>query len=202
MTTFINLLTLSRIFLAAIIFLLLTSSDGYLTALILFFIAGITDYFDGYVARKYNAISQLGEILDPIADKILILFLLFALAINLSSYLIGFIGALILTREIWVSALRDMNARNGKSDVTKVTFLAKIKTTIQLFTISIYLLGLAINNMLLLVIGDIFLFISLFITLYTGFLYTVNSLRTDEIYDKILSYGVKNENLIDKIFKF
>jgi phosphatidylglycerophosphate synthase len=103
------------------------------------------------------------------------------LAINLSSYLIGFIGALIIAREIWVGALRDMNARNAKSDATKVTFLAKIKTTIQLFTISIYLLGLATNNMLLLVIGDILLFISLFITLYTGFLYTVNSLRADEI---------------------
>jgi phosphatidylglycerophosphate synthase len=73
-----------------------------------------------------------------------------------------------------------MNARNGKINATKVTFIAKIKTTIQLFTISIYLLGLAINNMLLLVIGDIFLFISLFITLYTGFLYTLNSLRADE----------------------
>ena len=79
-----------------------------------------------------------------------------------------------------MGALRDMNARNGKSDATKVTFLAKIKTTIQLFTISIYLVGLAINNMLLLVIGDIFLFISLFITLYTGFLYTLNSFRADE----------------------
>jgi len=73
-----------------------------------------------------------------------------------------------------------MNARNGKSDVTKVTFLAKIKTTTQLFTISIYLLGLTINNMLLLVIGDIFLLISLLITLYTGFLYTLNSFKTNE----------------------
>ena len=80
-----------------------------------------------------------------------------------------------------MGALRDMNARNGKSDATKVTFLAKIKTTIQLFTISIYLVGLVINNMLLLVIGDIFLFISLFITLYTGFLYTANSFRTDDV---------------------
>ena len=52
MTTFINLLTFSRIFLAAIIFLLLTSSDGYIMALVLFFITGITDYFDGYLARK------------------------------------------------------------------------------------------------------------------------------------------------------
>ena len=180
MTTFINILTFSRILLAAIIFLLLMSSDGYMIALFLFFVAGITDYFDGYLARKYNSVSQLGEILDPIADKILILFSLFALAINLSSYLIGFIGALIITREIWVGALRDMNARNGRSEATKVTFLAKIKTTIQLFTISIYLLGLAVNNMLLIVVGDIFLFIALFITLYTGFLYTINSLKLYE----------------------
>ena len=180
MTILINLLTFSRIFLAAIIFFLLMSSDSYLIALILFFAAGITDYFDGYLARKYNAVSQLGEILDPIADKILILFLLFGLAINLSSYLIGFIGAVIITREIWVGALRDMNARNGRTDATRVTFLAKIKTTVQLLTISIYLLGLTINNMLVIVIGDIFLFLSLFITIYTGFLYTVNSLKTNE----------------------
>ena len=177
MTTIINILTLSRILLAAIIFMLLMTSEGYLLALILFFLAGVTDYFDGYLARKYNAVSQLGEILDPIADKILILFVLFGLAISLSSYLIGFIGAVIITREIWVGALRDLNARNGKVDLTKVTFLAKIKTTVQLSTLAVYLLGLSLNNMLVIIIADIFLFISLFITLYTGFLYTVNSLK-------------------------
>jgi CDP-diacylglycerol--glycerol-3-phosphate 3-phosphatidyltransferase len=180
MTAFINLLTLSRIFLAAIIFLLLMSPDDYLLAFILFFLAGITDYFDGYLARKYNAVSQLGEILDPIADKILILFVLFGLAINLSSYLIGFIGAIVITREIWVGALRDLNARNGKSDATKVTFLAKIKTTVQLFTLSIYLFALAINNMLIIVIADILLFISLIITLYTGLIYTLNTFKNEE----------------------
>ena len=153
------------------------SPDGYLLALILFFLAGITDYFDGYLARKYNEVSQLGEILDPIADKILILFVLFGLAINLSSYLIGFIGAIVITREIWVGALRDLNARNGKSDATKVSFLAKIKTTVQLLTLSIYLFGLAINNMLIIVIADIFLFISLFITVYTGLIYTINTFK-------------------------
>ena len=180
MTTFINLLTFSRIFLAAIIFLLLMSPDGYLLAFILFFLAGVTDYFDGYLARKYNAVSQLGEILDPIADKILILFVLFGLAINLSSYLIGFIGAIVITREIWVGALRDLNARNGKSDATKVTFLAKIKTSVQLLTLSVYLFGLAINNMLIIVIADILLFISLFITLYTGLIYTLNTFKNEE----------------------
>ena len=178
MITLINLLTFSRIILAAIIFLLLMSSDGYLLALVLFYVAGFTDWLDGYLARKYNAVSQLGEILDPIADKILIVFVFFGLAVNLSSYLIGFFAALIITREIWVGALRDLNARNNKSDATKVTFLAKIKTTIQLFTISIYLLALALNNMLLVVIGDIFLFASLIITIYTGFIYTLNSFRS------------------------
>ena len=66
------------------------------------------------------------------------------------------------------------------ASATKVTFLAKIKTTIQLFTISIYLLGLTLNNMLIIVIADISLFISLFITLYTGLIYTLNSLKLDE----------------------
>jgi len=179
-TTLINILTLSRILLAAIIFVLLMSLDGYFLALVLFFLAGITDYFDGYLARKYNAVSQIGEILDPIADKILILFVLFGLAINLSSYLIGFIGAIIITREIWVGALRDLNARNGKTNATKVTFLAKIKTSVQLSTLSIYLFGLAINNMLIIVMADILLFISLIITLYTGLIYTLNTFRNEE----------------------
>ena len=123
-----------------------------LLALTLFIVAGLSDGLDGYLARKYNAVSELGEILDPIADKILIVFVFFGLAVNLSSYLIGFFASLIITREIWVGALRDLNARNNKSDATKVTFLAKIKTTIQLLTISVYLLGLTINNMFLIVI--------------------------------------------------
>ena len=177
MTYFINLLTLSRIFLAAVIFLLLTRPEGYFLAFILFFVAGATDYFDGYLARKYNLTSEIGEILDPIADKILIIFVLFGLSVNLTSYFIAFMASLIITREIWVGALRDFNARNGKIKATKVTFLAKIKTSIQLFTLSIYLLGLTINNMLLVLFGDIFLFLSLLITVYTGYIYTVNSFK-------------------------
>ena len=175
MTYFINALTLSRIFLAAIIFLLLTRPEGYFLAFILFFVAGATDYFDGYLARKYNLTSEIGEVLDPIADKILIVFVLFGLSVNLTSYYIAFIGAIIISREIWVGALRDLNARKARSDATKVNFLAKIKTTSQLFTISIYLLGLVFNNMLLILFGDMFLFLSLIITLQTGYIYTQNT---------------------------
>ena len=173
--TIINMLTISRIFLALIIFLLLVLGNSYLMAFILFFVAGLSDYFDGFLARKYNVVSEIGEILDPIADKVLIVFIFFALAVNLSSYLIGFMGSIIIAREIWVSALRDFNARNNNISATKVIYLAKVKTTLQLFTISIYLFGLAFNKMIFIVFGDIFIVISALITFYTGYLYTINT---------------------------
>ena len=175
MFLFINLITISRILLGPIIFFLIIDSSMYWIALILFMFAGITDYFDGYLARKYNQVSVLGEILDPIADKILIVFLLFAISVNLTSYYIGFLSAVIITREIWVGALRDFNARQQNTSATRVTFLAKIKTTIQLFTISTYLLGLAFNNMIIVLIADILLFLSFLITVYTGWVYTLNT---------------------------
>ena len=177
MSLFINLITVSRMVFGAIIFVLLTRTELYWYAFILFFIASITDYFDGYLARKYNLVSQLGEILDPIADKILIVFLLFAIAVNLTSYYIGFFSAFIITREIWVGALRDFNARQQNTNATRVTFLAKIKTTIQLFTISTYLLGLALNNMFIVLIADIMLFLSFIVTFYTGWVYTSNTFK-------------------------
>ena len=177
MSLFINLITVSRMVLGAVIFILLTRTELYWYAFILFFIASITDYFDGYLARKYNLVSQLGEILDPIADKILIVFLLFAIAVNLTSYYIGFLSAFIITREIWVGALRDFNARQQNTNATRVTFLAKIKTTIQLFTISTYLLGLALNNMVIVLIADIMLFLSFIVTVYTGWVYTLNTFK-------------------------
>jgi CDP-diacylglycerol--glycerol-3-phosphate 3-phosphatidyltransferase len=173
----VNALTILRIFMGLIIFFLISFSNLYLLSFILFFVAGITDYLDGYLARKYNAVTQIGEILDPIADKILIIFLFFAISVHQASYFIAFIASLIISREIWVGALRDFSARRGNSGATKVTFLAKIKTTIQLFNISLYLLGFLLNNMLIILIADIFLLITLIITLYTGFIYSMNVLK-------------------------
>ena len=155
MQIFINFLTISRILLGIIVFLLFVLTDFYLISLILFMLAGVTDYLDGYLARKYNYVSVIGEILDPIADKILIVFLLFAISIMLSSIYVGFASSIIISREIWVGALRDFCARNQIVNSTKVTFLAKVKTTIQLFSITLYLLALALNNMLLVLIEHV-----------------------------------------------
>tara|TARA_B100000073_G_scaffold341531_1_gene343055 strand:- start:6582 stop:7127 length:546 start_codon:yes stop_codon:yes gene_type:complete len=175
----VNLLTTIRIILAFFIFGLIMQSNGYVLAFFLFMFAGITDFLDGYLARKYNLQSVIGEILDPIADKILIVFILFALAINLSSYMVGFFASLIISREILVSALRDYNSRNNNTSATKVTFLAKFKTTSQIFTISLYLFALAIDSMLLLIISDLFLAVSTIITLYTGYIYIYNSVAKE-----------------------
>ena len=173
MTNFINFITIGRIFLAPIILVFLIFGN-YLVCVLLFFLAGLTDYYDGYLARKYNAESELGEILDPIADKILIVFILIGLSVELDSQLMALLSSLIIAREIGVAALRDYSARNNLSDRTKVTFLAKAKTSIQLLTIGLYLLALAISFNLLIVISDIFLIIATFITLYTGYQYTLN----------------------------
>ncbi len=153
--------------------------DNYGFALILFIVASFSDFFDGYLARKYNSVSELGEILDPISDKILIVFIFIALSVNLNSYLIGFAASIVITRELWVSALRNINAIKNRTSATQVTFLAKIKTTLQLSCIGIYLLALTFNKMLLVVIGDIFLIIAVLITVYTGYVYTLASFKDE-----------------------
>ena len=176
MTNFINFITIARIFLAPIILVFLIFGN-YLVCVLLFLLAGLTDYFDGYFARKYNAVSELGEILDPIADKILVVFILIGLSVELDSQLMALLSSFIIAREIGVAALRDYSARNNLSERTKVTFLAKAKTSVQLLTIGLYLLALAISFNLLIVISDIFLIVATFITLYTGYQYILNVFR-------------------------
>ena len=176
-TKMLNVLTLSRILCALLIYLILYLESNYSIALFLFFIASFSDFLDGYIARKTNSVSVLGEILDPIADKLLIVFVLIGLSVNLDSFLIGFISSVIISREIWVAALRDINARNNQSNKTRVTFLAKIKTAIQMLSILMYLLGLTINNMIVLFFADIVLIIALLVTIQTGFQYTVSTFK-------------------------
>ena len=89
MNFFIQFLTYSRILVSPIIFLFITFFDFYGWALILFVLASISDYWDGFLARKYNLESALGEVLDPIADKILITFLIIGLSLEVSSVFFG-----------------------------------------------------------------------------------------------------------------
>jgi len=177
MNYFIQSLTYFRIFIAPIIFLLITFYDSYGLALFLFILASISDYWDGFLARKYKLESIIGGVLDPIADKILVTFLILGLSLELSSIFIGLVGGIILVREFWVGALRDLNARQNNPDATKVTFLAKTKTFIQFITFSSYLFGLALNNSLILFISNFFLFLALIVTLQTGLSYSLSTFK-------------------------
>ena len=129
-----NVLTLFRS-LTAIVLPLIIIYGGEIGALIatpILILAGVSDYLDGFYARKYNVISNFGKILDPVADKLLVVGIIFALASeNMLDYYYGFFPALVIVlREILITGLRESISSFKIS--LEVTLLAKWKTTIQL----------------------------------------------------------------------
>ena len=146
-------------------------------AAIIFLLASVSDYLDGYFARKYHLESKLGAILDPIADKILITFTVIALSLDMGNTYIAFLGSMMLAREYWVSALRDFNAQKGNAAATNVTFLAKIKTFTQLATFCLYLFGLYLDSVFIVFLANFFLFLALIITIQTGLSYTIATFK-------------------------
>ncbi len=131
-----NLITISRVLASlAIPFLLISlSPDLRLFAFILFSVAAATDWLDGYLARRFDAVTSAGRILDPIADKLLITGVIFSLALADGWGLLLFIpGLVILLREIFVSSLREFMA--SSSVVIPVTYLAKLKTVFQILSL-------------------------------------------------------------------
>ena len=177
MNNFIQILTYFRIIAGPMIFCLIVVFQSYGIALSILLLASASDYWDGYLARKYSLTSVLGAVLDPIADKILVTFVLIAFVLALDSIFIAFLGSIMLAREFWVGALRDFNARNGNEAATTVTFLAKIKTTMQLVTFCWILTGLYFNSELMMFLGNFFLFTSLIITIQTGISYTMATFK-------------------------
>ncbi|MDA8607049.1 CDP-alcohol phosphatidyltransferase family protein [Gammaproteobacteria bacterium] len=177
MKFFIDFLTFFRLLAGPIIFILIILIQNFGLALIIFFLASISDYFDGFLARKFKLESLLGEVMDPTADKILTLFLIITLTVHFQSIFIAFIGSCMLAREFWVSALREINAKNNTSDATKVTFLAKIKTTVQFSAFGCFIFSMYANINILVLIANLLLFSSLIIALQTGLSYTMSSFK-------------------------
>ena len=177
MKEFILFLTLSRLLFAPVIFLGLVVFNNFILTLILFFIASVSDYLDGWLARRYDLTSDFGAILDPIADKILLLFCLFGITFYLQDPYIGLISLIILAREFWVSALRDFASRKKISDLMDVTYLAKVKTSMQFLTLFLYFLSFLLNLKLGIFVANITLFLSMLITIKTGIDYTKKVLK-------------------------
>ena len=150
-----NLLTLSRIVALPLLAFLLWWPDwqlGYALAFGLYCLMGITDYFDGYLARSSGAVSKLGIFLDPIADKIMVVVVIVVLTAQ--GYLRGpyvgdmhvIAGLVIVVREIAVSGLREF--LGGLQVSVPVSKLAKWKTTFQLVSLGALILGGAMPDWL------------------------------------------------------
>jgi CDP-diacylglycerol--glycerol-3-phosphate 3-phosphatidyltransferase/cardiolipin synthase len=153
MLTVPNMLTLSRIVAVPLLAFLLWWPDwelGYLLAFGLYCLMGITDYFDGYLARSSGAVSKLGIFLDPIADKIMVAAVILVLTAQgiLRGPYVGdmhvIAGLIILVREIAVSGLREF--LGGLQVSVPVTQLAKWKTTFQLVALGALILGGGLPN--------------------------------------------------------
>lgn len=115
----------------------LSHSDQNLIATIIFTVAAITDWLDGYLARVLNQTSAFGAFLDPVADKLMVAAALIVLvSLGRLDALIAFI---IIGREITISALREWMAKIGKSKSVAVSFLGKIKTASQMIAIPLLL---------------------------------------------------------------
>ena len=173
-----NILTIGRIILVPFFVLAfyLPGFYGDLTAFALFVIASFTDFLDGMLARMLGEESKLGELLDPIADKIIVATALILLVMDGTIRHYEVIAAIIiLTREILISGLREFLAK-GQIKLP-VSNLAKLKTFLQMFAISLLLTGETGNKILNFqdynaqTIGIILLWLSAFLTLYTGYEY-------------------------------
>ena len=178
-----NILTIGRIIIVPFFVLAfyLPGFYGDLTACVLFVIASFTDFLDGMLARMMGEESKLGELLDPIADKIIVATALILLVMSGTIKHYEVIAAIIiLTREILISGLREFLAR-GQIKLP-VTNLAKLKTFLQMLAIALLLTGETGNKILNFqdynaqTIGIILLWLSAFLTLYTGYEYLIKGI--------------------------
>ena len=179
-----NILTALRLIaapLVAVMLLVSTTPLWSLCALIIYAIASATDWLDGYLARRWQTVSGFGRMLDPIADKLMVVIILAALMTTSLSHLwLSIPAVVIITREIMVSGLREFMAKQDV--VIHVTLAAKMKTTVQLIAIG-FLIGVFIfepGSMaanLVHGIGITGIWVAALITAQTGFAYFTGALR-------------------------
>ena len=173
-----NRLTMIRFLLAIpfIIFLQETESSKYafifrMIALVIFIIASLTDFFDGYIARKYNLITDFGKIMDPLADKILVISAL-VIFVQLE-YIPGWMSIIVLAREFLISGIRILAAAKG--EIIAAGNLGKYKTTSQMLVIVIALaigpIGFTLAGHFF-TIAEVLMLIPVILTIWSGWEYT------------------------------
>lgn len=133
----------------------------------LFILAAVTDWLDGYLARKMNITSAFGRFLDPVADKLMVAAALIILVQWHPNIVMATCGIVIISREIAVSALREWMAELGARTSVAVSYVGKLKTTFQMIAISVLLL----NWQSLEILGYILMIIAVVLTLWSMMIY-------------------------------
>ncbi|PNK60222.1 CDP-diacylglycerol--glycerol-3-phosphate 3-phosphatidyltransferase [Psychrobacter sp. FDAARGOS_221] len=145
-------------------------SDSMLRHLILtllFVLAAITDWLDGYLARKMNIVSAFGRFLDPVADKLMVAAALIVLVQWHPNIIMAIAAIVIISREIAVSALREWMAELGARTSVAVSYVGKLKTTFQMIAITVLLLNIESLE----VIGYVLMMAAVVLTLWSMMIY-------------------------------
>lgn len=168
-----NLLTLLRISLIPIFVVIfyLPFHWSYMVSAIIFAFAALTDWLDGYLARKLEQVSPLGEFLDPVADKLIVAVALVLLVQSHASVLLAIPAAIIVCREIVISALREWMAELGKRQRVAVSSMGKLKTIGQMVAITLLLSQDPKAISLFTILGYILIYAASFLTLWSMIVY-------------------------------
>ncbi|MDA0830669.1 MAG: CDP-diacylglycerol--glycerol-3-phosphate 3-phosphatidyltransferase [Proteobacteria bacterium] len=171
-----NLLTWGRIFLIPMLIcvfyipdLVLPPSEKNSTAAFIFTLAAITDWLDGFLARKFNQTTRFGAFLDPVADKLMVTT---ALVILVWLDRVGiFVAAIIIGRELAISALREWMALIGESRGVTVSFVGKLKTAAQMVSIILLFLYEPIYFVPTYELGTLLVYVAVVLTVWSMFYY-------------------------------
>jgi CDP-diacylglycerol--glycerol-3-phosphate 3-phosphatidyltransferase len=147
----------------------------------IFWFAAITDWFDGYLARKLKQSSPFGAFLDPVADKLIVAAALLMITHEYADVWITVPAIVLLMREIYISALREWMSKIGASDAVKVSFLGKAKTTTQMLSLIGLLSGLDHFMgfpLYWVVLGKILLYVAAVLSLWSMVEYTIAASKT------------------------
>jgi len=173
-----NLITLSRLGLAVVLFWLIYVEGFWISAAVLFVVAAATDAIDGYVARKYGQVTTLGRILDPFVDKIIVCgAFVFLLEKKADSGVNSWMVMSVIGREMFVTGLRSFLEQAGKD--FSAAFIGKAKMALQCVAITLSLLSLSpeVGNPTFNFCRDIVLWAAVAVTVYSGLSYAVRGFQ-------------------------
>lgn len=172
-----NSLTLLRIALIPVFVLVFYLPFGwsYQLASLVFAVAALTDLLDGYLARRLNQISTLGEFLDPVADKLMVAVVLILLVERDPSIWLALPAAVIIGREITISALREWMAQLGARSKVAVSILGKIKTSAQMVALFLLVYQAPVLGIPVYQTGLVLLYAAAVLTLLSMFQYLVSA---------------------------